>query len=224
MESPTGIATMPDLPVLVIFDFDNTLIDSRINFTDLRAALADLLDDAGAPPEPRETLLRLPIIELVERAAAVSPPLAERMWTVIEAFEAEGLKDAGAMPHAREVLDALARRGFHLALLTNNARAGTAAALAHHSLSSLIEHAVTRDDVPRLKPDPSGVRLLLERVGPVRAAYLVGDSWIDGRAAEAAGVRFVGFGPRRADAEARGIRAWAWVTDLRELLDLAWDA
>ncbi|MDR7456398.1 MAG: HAD-IA family hydrolase [Armatimonadota bacterium] len=215
---------MPERPTLVIFDFDNTLVDSRIDYTGLRTALADMLAEAGAPPESREALLRLPLIELVERGAALSPALAGRMWTRIEVAEADGLRGAGAMPYAREVLAGLRQRGFRLALLTNNARAGTTAALAALDLASLLDHAVTRDDVPRLKPDPSGVRLVLERAGPVRAAYLVGDSWIDGRAAEAAGVRFVGFGPRRADAEARGLRPWAWVTDLRELLDLAWEA
>jgi phosphoglycolate phosphatase len=215
---------MPDPPILLIFDFDNTLIDSRIDYTGLRATLAGMLEEAGARVEPREALLGLPLVDLVERGAALSPALADRMWACIEAAEADGLRGAAAIPHAREVLTALRRRGFLLAVLTNNARPGTTAALAGLELAPLLEQAVTRDDVPRLKPDPSGVRLLLERIRPVRAAYLVGDSWIDGLAAEAAGIRFVGFGPRRADAEARGLRPWAWVMDLRELLDLAWES
>jgi len=62
--------------------------------------------------------------------------------------------------------------------------------------------------------------LILEHLGPVHAAYLVGDSWIDGLAAERAGIRFIGFGPRRAEVEARGVRPWTWVGDLRELLTL----
>ncbi len=223
MESPVGTDSMTDAPILLIFDFDNTLIDSRINFAELRRAVIDLLATAGPLPEPREALLRKPIRDLVDQAAATSSDLAAKAWATIEAYEAEGLAGAAAMPHARAVLDALAASGKRVALLTNNARTATARALEHLGLASSIDLVVTRDDVATLKPDPAGIRLILERVGPIRAAYLVGDSWIDGLAAQHAGIRFVGFGPRRAEVEARGVRPWAWVTDLRELLDLAWD-
>lgn len=224
MESPVGINSMNQTPILLIFDFDNTLIDSRINFAALRGALIDLLATASPLPVPRETLMRMPIRDLVEQTGATSPDLVPKAWAIIEAYEAEGLEGANAMPHARAVLDTLAAGTKRLALLTNNARAATARALDHLGLASSIGLVVTRDDVPTIKPDPAGIRLILERVGSVRAAYLVGDSWIDGQAAAEAGIRFVGFGPRRAEVEARGVRPWAWITDLRELLSLDWDA
>lgn len=206
-------------PILVIFDFDNTVIDSRINFPELRSALVALLASSGALPAPREALLRQPIRDIVEHAAALAPELLPTMWAAIERFEADGLKDAAAMPHAAEVLEALGARGYRLALLTNNARAATAGLLERLGLAAAFDLIVTRDDVPAIKPDPAGVRLILDRLGPA-AAFLVGDSWIDGLAARQAGIRFVGFGPRRAEVEARGVMPWAWVVDLRELLDL----
>jgi len=224
MESPDGIDRMHTPPILLIFDFDNTLIDSRINFSALRGAVIDLLEAAAPLPAPRDTLMRKPIRDLVEQAAVTSPDLASKAWAIIETYEAEGLQGATAMPHARAVLDALAAGTKRLALLTNNARAATARALDHLGLASTIHLVVTRDDVPTLKPDPAGIRLILQRMGPVRVAYLIGDSWIDGQAAEQAGIRFVGFGARRTEVEARGVRPWAWVTDLRELLNLDWDA
>jgi phosphoglycolate phosphatase len=210
----------PSLAILLIFDFDNTLIDSRINFSELRAALIDLLETMGPLPQPRAEMTRLPIHALVECGQAVSQDLARRMWALIEEFEAEGLKDATVMPHAHEVLGQLASRGCRLALLTNNARPATGRILDALGLARFLPLVVTRDDVPRLKPDPAGIHAILTRVGPVGATYLVGDSWLDGQAAHAAGIRFIGFGPRRAEVEARGITAWAWVTDLRDLLSL----
>ncbi len=215
---------MHTAPILLIFDFDNTLIDSRIDFPALRATVIDLLETAGPLPAPREALMRRPIRDLVEQAAMISSDLASKAWTIIEAYEAEGLQGASAMPHAGAVLDALAASAKRLALLTNNARTATAHVLDHLGLAATIQLVITRDDVPTIKPDPAGVRLILERMGPVRAAYLIGDSWIDGQAAEQAGIRFVGFGPRRVEVEARGVRPWAWITDLRELLNLDWDA
>ncbi len=214
---------MNSAALLVIFDLDNTLVDSRIDFTALRGALVDLLETAGALPEPRPALMRVPIADLVARIDLLAPHLTAQAWSIIETFEAAGMAGAAPVPNVHDVLAALAARGVTLALLTNNARSATERVMDDLGLSALIGVTVTRDEAPALKPDPAGIRLILQRAGPHRAAYLVGDSWIDGQAAEAAGIRFVGFGPRRAEAEARGVSPWAWVADLRELLDLDWD-
>lgn len=208
------------LPILVIFDFDNTLINSRIRFADLRAALIDLWATRNRLPAPREEIMRWPLRDIVDRAGGTDPELQRAAWAIIEAYEAEGLAGAEAIPHAHGVLEALATRGVRLALLTNNARPATEANLERLGLAGLLDVTVTRDDVDALKPDASGIRLILGRVGPVAAAYLVGDSWIDGLAAAEAGIRFIGFGARRAEVEARGVRPWIWVDDLRELLTL----
>jgi phosphoglycolate phosphatase len=210
-------------PTLLIFDFDNTLIDSRINFSELRTTLIDMLAARGVLPAAREALMRLPLLDLVEHGRLASEDLAPAMWAEIERFEADGLQDATAMPDAHDVLGVLAARGYRLALLTNNARPATTRMLDALGLTPLLHLIVTRDDVPRLKPDAVGVRAIIERLGPA-ATYLVGDSWIDGLAAQAAGIRFVGFGSRRTEVEARGISPWAWVTELRQLLDLAWES
>lgn len=224
MESLAGTIPMSTLPILLIFDFDNTLIDSRINFTELRTTLIAMLAAAAPLPAPPEHLRRLPLHALTDLGAAISSDLGRAMWAAVEAYEADGLKDAAAMPHAHVVLAALSARGARMALLTNNARGATAALLERLNLVRYLDATVTRDDVPRMKPDPAGIRLIIERVGPVRAVYLVGDSWLDGRAAEAAGIRFIGFGPRREETESRGIAPWAWITDLRQLLKINWDA
>jgi phosphoglycolate phosphatase len=224
MEVPAGLPSMLESPILLIFDFDNTLIDSRINFSELRTVLIDMLAAAAPLPAAPDDLRKLPLSALADLGAEVSSDLGRAMWAAVEAYEAEGLKDAAATPHAQAVLSALSARGFRLALLTNNASEATVVILHRLGLAGSLDATVTRDDVSRMKPDPAGVRQIIEHLGPVRAAYLIGDSWIDGRAAEAAGIRFVGFGPRREDVEARGVVPWAWVTDLRGLLDLDWHA
>ncbi len=211
-------------PPLIIFDFDNTLVDSRIDFAAIRGALVDLLESSGPLAEPRGELMRVPIADLVVRIGDSAPHLTAQAWATIEAFEAAGLRDATPVPHVHGVLAGLTARGFLLALLTNNARTATERVLAELGLAALIPVTVTRDEVPALKPDPAGIRLVMERAGPHRAACLVGDSWVDGQAAARASIRFVGFGPRRAEVEARGVMPWAWVRDLRELLDLDWNA
>jgi len=212
-----GAPDATDRAVLVIFDLDNTLVDSRIDFAGLRRALLDLWETVGPLPAPREQLARLAIPEIVARLRAAAPALADAAWALVARFETEGLHDARPAPGAARVLAALAARGVRVAVLTNNSRAAAAAALAAGNLMRYVTVLVGREDTPALKPDPAGVRQIVARLGPA-TVYLVGDSWVDAAAAAAAGVRFVGVGPRRADVEARGFRSWAWVARLEDLL------
>ncbi|MBI4278973.1 MAG: HAD family hydrolase [Armatimonadetes bacterium] len=211
--------------VAIIFDLDNTLITSRIDFRGLRRALIDLLHADGVTT-PHEDLMRLPIPHLVATGEARGADLGKRMWEVVLAFEREGMVDVGVMDHARDVLSALRALGYRLALLTNNSRPATEEAMGNLGLTGYFEVIATRDDVSAPKPAPDGVMAILAHLGPsVRRSYVIGDAWIDGLAAEAAGARFIVFGERAEDARARGVHPWASVADLRRIpgLDLRGD-
>lgn len=204
----------------LIFDLDNTLIHSTIDFMGTRHRLIDVLEGAGAAPAPREVLLREPIPHLVAIGEAAGEALGRAMWEIVAEAEASGIRDAGLVEHALEVLRELRARGYHLAVLTNNAGTGVQPKLQELGLGGFFDVVATRSDVPALKPSPEGVRYILRRMHAARHAFVIGDAWIDGRAAEEAGARFIGFGERQAAALERGVRPWAWITDLRELLDL----
>jgi len=204
----------------LVFDLDNTLLHSTIDFLGTRHRLIDVLMSAGVISAPREVLIREPIPHLVLMGEAAGAALGRTMWEVVAAAEADGIRDAVAVEHASEVLTALRSRGYRLAVLTNNARSGVLPKLGELGLDGYFDVIATRTEVPALKPSPEGVRYILHRLPAVRLAYVIGDSWIDGRAAEDAGARFIGFGERRAASLERGVRPWAWITDLRELLDL----
>ncbi|HEV8354745.1 MAG TPA: HAD-IA family hydrolase [bacterium] len=208
------------LDVALIFDLDNTLIHSTIDFRRIRVRLITLLRAAGLSDDSDDALMKLAIPQLVERGRAHDESLAGRMWGVITEEEDLGLQDADAVEHAAAVLGELARRKFRLGLLTNNRRDGTLDRMTELGLHAYFGAIATRDDVGVLKPMPDGVTHLLARLDPVQRVYVVGDSWIDGQAASAAGARFIGFGPREAEVRARGITVWTWITDLRELLEL----
>ena len=206
--------------IALIFDLDNTLIHSTIDFMGTRHRLIDVLMSAGAVSAPREVLIREPIPHLVAMGEAAGEALGRAMWEVVSAAETEGLREAVAVEHAAEVLAALRARGYRLALLTNNTRSGVLPKVGELGLDGYFDVIATRTEVPALKPSPEGVRYILHRLPAVRLAYVIGDAWIDGRAADEAGARFIGFGERRAASLERGVRPWAWIADLRELLDL----
>jgi len=73
-------------------------------------------------------------------------------------------------------------------------------------------------DVPAKKPDPAGLRWILEQTGiPPEAAVLVGDSAIDVRTGRAAGVRTVGVTYGLDPASLEAMPPDVLISDLREL-------
>jgi phosphoglycolate phosphatase len=104
--------------------------------------------------------------------------------------------------------------GWATAVWTNNARAISLAALERCGLLPLFDLVVTRDDMAALKPDPDGWRVISSHFG-LREAIVIGDSWVDGVAAAAAGVPFIAYRANQADLE-----RWR-VTPVAHLADLA---
>lgn len=209
--------------VVLIFDLDNTLIHSTIDFMGIRRRLIDLLETHAVASGSRDKMMRLAIPELVALGTRSNSALGEAMWEVVAAGEAEGLKDARPDVQARPVLEELQRRGYRLAVLTNNAREAVRAKLDEAGLTALFDCLATRTEVAEPKPSPAGIHYVLDRL-PVSRAYLIGDAWIDGVAAQQAGIPFIGIGAKRDAALERGVTPWAWIADLRELLELRFEA
>ena len=144
-----------------------------------------------------------------------------RMWRIVEEYERAGMRVATVEPDAGPTLAELRRRGRPLGVLTNNARTAALEALRKFGLLPYFDAVLGREDVPAMKPSPSGLLVARERLGPrAEALMMVGDSYLDGLAARGAGCPFVGFRPRPGDLEEHGIEPVAVIQDLSELLDL----
>jgi HAD superfamily hydrolase (TIGR01549 family) len=113
--------------------------------------------------------------------------LHDRIWQEIDRFEVAGMADAQPEAGATEALAMLAQRGHPLAVLTNNARSSALPALAAYDMRKYFRAVLCRDDVPRLKPYPDGLQVAATLLGRPRRLIMVGDSWLDGAAAAAAG-------------------------------------
>jgi phosphoglycolate phosphatase len=215
---------IPPHEIALVFDMDNTILGSHIDFAAIRRTLGAMLRGAGATAESDERLRRRGIGELVAcgaaHDAARGTALAPAMWAIISAHETEGLRDAAALDGAAGVLAALRARGYRLAILTNNSRAAALLALETAGLAGVADTVVTRDDVPAMKPAADGAVEALRRLGGLRGAYVIGDSWIDGTAAAGAGARFIAYRRTAEDLRPHGVRPWRVVTHLAELLDI----
>src|SRR5438552_5399415 len=206
---------------IVVFDLDNTLVHSRIDFMGIRQAVIRRLLEVGALDEPPLDPRVRAIPEWLDFAAAYDRDLAAELWTLVDQFEQDGMVHGTVEGDARETLDRLASAGLHLAVLTNNSLGSAEAALARFDLRAPLELVLARDVVPALKPDGSGVAQAHAALGG-GPTFVVGDSYIDGLATRraAVGARFIAFRSNLADLRARGVEPWATGTALAEVTGL----
>lgn len=182
----------------VVFDFDGTLAHLTIDFGRMRRDVLALLPVHGVPPEGLE---RLYVLELIEAAArrlegmgreGVAFRLAAH--AAIERVEIEAAAAGGLLPGVPDALEALDARGFRLGIVTRNCAAAVSAVLDGAGGRRLPHRVLlTRDDVPRVKPDPAHIEAALVALGvPAGAAVMVGDHPMDVEAGRRVGMRTVG--------------------------------
>jgi len=200
---------------LIIFDLDNTLVHSQINFPEMRAAIGDLLRAQNVTQENNEELRRFSVGEMISRAAEKDARIAEIAWEKVLEFEREGMAKATVEADAAATLKVLLEREFQLAILTNNARAATLDALKKFDLLHYFDIVLSRDEVP-MKPDPGGI-LHAKSTFNAEQVFHVGDAWLDGVAANRADVPFVAFRPLPEAFKGREIHVWNTIQNLSEL-------
>jgi phosphoglycolate phosphatase len=203
---------------IVVFDLDNTLVHSRIDFPGIRQALIGRLVEVGALAEPPADPRVRAIPEWLDLAAQFDPQLAAELWIVVEQFEREGMVHGTVESDARSTLDCLHSAGVRLAVLTNNSVGSAEAALDRFDLRTLFDLVLARERVPALKPSGAGVAQAHAALGG-GPTIVVGDSWIDGLASQRAdvGARFVAFRAHLPDLAARGVEPWSSVAALAEV-------
>lgn len=164
----------------VVFDLDGTLVRLRVDWIEARRAMVAHLQEAtGAPPADRTVwgLLR-----------ATQGPLRAEMEAILTERELRGADGAERLPAAALLRNLTHRRR---GVVTLNARAAAERALDRTGLGLYVEVLVAREDVARIKPDPTPLRRCLEllETEPSHAVF-VGDRERDRETAERAGTAY----------------------------------
>ena len=208
------VARYPTFTVRVcVFDLDHTLVHTPLDLAAMALDMRARLElRSGVLPARDE---RYRVGELLARCRRDAPALEGELWDIALDHERRAMRLASVAPGARDAILGARGAGYATAVWTNNARAVTVEALERFALADMLDLIVTRDDMRALKPDPDGWRVIAERFAPVDAAVVVGDSWVDGVAAAAAGIPFVAY---RADPDS--LARWA-VVPVAHLADLA---
>ena len=156
----------------VIFDLDGTLVDSGLDFDQMRREM-DL-----PPGQP-----------LLEALATLDEPQASLCRQILNRHEQAGAEQARLMPGVEEFLATLRARGIRQAVLTRNSREVTLATLRRLALE--FDPVLTREDAP-VKPDPAAIWRICETWDlPQRDVVMLGDFYFDIEAGRRAGVRTV---------------------------------
>jgi phosphoglycolate phosphatase len=209
---------------LVVFDLDGTLIDASCDLAAaVNAAIGTLAP--GAAPLPLETVrrfigdgARMLVARGLERAG-LGLAVEEVLPVFLDRYHERLLETTRLYPGVEEALELL--RDRRLAVLTNKPGDLSRAILSGLGVAERFERVWGGGDFPGRKPDPAGLRILMDELGAAPGETLmVGDSAVDVRTGRAAGVRTVGVTYGLSPESLAEEPPDHLIGDLRELTDL----
>lgn len=180
----------------VIFDFDGTLADTRIDFGEMRRRVYALVQAWGVWDEALAN--NRYVLEVIAAARArldgdaeAAARFAAEAAQILQDVEMETVADACPYAGVPEALARLRDHGYRLGIITRNCRACVEHFLARHPLCH--EVLLTRDDIAHVKPDPRHLLAALQHLGVgATQAVMVGDHRSDIECALASGSIAVG--------------------------------
>jgi len=203
------------VPAVCVFDLDHTLVSSPLDLRAVSREMEAFVRSRGVSLPPREQRWSAPeLFDLVRREAAHLTP---EVLAIPVTHERRAMEQATLEPFAAETMAALKQLGFAIAVWTNNDRVVADYVLTRFALLPHLDLVVTRDDVARLKPDPDGLRVVRARWPLASRVVVVGDSWVDGAAAQAGGAPFIAYRADAAELDRRGVVVTARISSLFDL-------
>ncbi len=172
-----------------VFDLDHTLVNSPLDLRAVGREMEAFIRARGATVPERE--LRWSGAELLGLVRQDAAHLEDELMQIPRRHERAAMAEAILEPFAREALAAMKQLGYATAIWTNNDRVVADFVLGRFELGAHLDLVVTRDEMTALKPHPDGLRVVRERWPAADRIVMVGDSWVDGAAAQAGGIPFI---------------------------------
>ena len=182
----------------LLFDLDGTLLDS---YPVHLAAYCSSLSRLGYQLS-EEAFLATYSPNWYHTYTAIGLP--RELWDTADAYWLEEAKKRTPLlfPGAGEALRKLGAC-YPLGIVTSGSKSRVRRDLASNGIETLFQVVITGDDVRSPKPAPDGLELALKALGvPKECAVYIGDTQLDFKTAQGAGVQFVGIPSRFASLNA----------------------
>ncbi len=189
----------------ILFDFDGTLAELRIDFSDMKRRIAAVAAGFfGRVPEPSS----LPALEWIDAMARELSGTADgrarafrsEAMASVQALEMEAASKGSLFPFTRRVLEELRGRGVKIAVVTRNCEEAVRAVFP--DMDGYGFKLFSRDQVARVKPDPEHLRTALHALNAgCRESLMVGDHPLDIETGKRLGVRTAGVASGRVPLE-----------------------
>ncbi len=210
----------------IIFDFDNTLVKSNIDFPKMKIEMARLTKNFGLEFGSEEEIPhKYTAGNIIDKAESFDKRngtmLVPELWQVVEEFERKGMENITIDQDVLSMLNSMKSFKIETTLLTNNACNPTVEVLKRFNILDYFSMIVAREDVKKMKPDKEGIDLILFKMNlhPDEVIF-IGDSWVDAKAANEAGVPFVLIRNDLLDAQKYGITIWKHIRSMAELVQI----
>ncbi|KKO52721.1 HAD family hydrolase [Paenibacillus sp. DMB20] len=204
----------------IIFDMDNTILRSSIDFHSMKNETFKYLVSHGILPAELDISNHTSSTIIAEAAITnrMTDALVKEMWEIPKRYEVRGMQDADLESGVIEILEELHDR-YCMVVVTNNSIEAAEGALRKNGILEYFDCVVGRELMKSLKPSPDGFLYVLQRYENFTAEewVSVGDSWIDGKASTEAGIRFISYQGDAETMKKMGVCPSAEITDIREL-------
>jgi phosphoglycolate phosphatase len=204
----------------IIFDMDNTLISSKIDFAAMKRDTYNYIVKLGLLPEGPE-ILNMTTSRIIEKAAEskkMTKELKDKIWSIPTKYEVLGMENAPLEPGVEELVRELHGK-YHLAIVTNNSVEAANRVIKRNNIYQYFDIIVGREMVDSLKPSPDGFIYVLNKYKNVSPGewLSVGDAWLDGKASMLIGIKFIAYNGDIERMNSMGVYPYAEISDIREL-------
>jgi phosphoglycolate phosphatase len=166
-------------PRAIIFDWDNTLVDSWPTIHDALSTMFVAMGMSAWTLDDTKARVRNSLRDTFPALFGARWEEARNLY--LDAFRACHIERLTVLPGVTEMLDQLVAEGLYLAVVSNKTGALLRAEAEHLGWERYFPNIVGAGDASADKPDPAPVRLALAGSGvdPGPQAWFVGDTAVD---------------------------------------------
>ena len=186
----------------IVFDLDNTLVSSHIDYARLKLAVLEELAEAGVPDrllDEKDSVVENFIRgkDYLQRNSSASQLVEfnSRLDKTLMQIEMERVDQVREIEGAFSLVNSLRDKGFEVGILTRGSRGYATTVLNRTGFNGQIVHLVCRDDYPmeEAKPNPLAMDRIAERLHcRPEDCLFIGDHPMDLECAKASGASFIG--------------------------------